>query len=253
MITRKTTKLIKSLHQKKYRHRHGLFLVEGAKSVLELLASSFKIETLAATELFLQIHHELLTQRAKDVSVVELSEPALSSLSSFKHNQSALAVVAIPSVRAQPPTAGSYVLALDDVSDPGNLGTILRIADWYGIRQVVGSLATTDVYAPKVISASMGSFLRVSVAYTDLVEYLQAATGPVYGAALDRGTSVHDFSPSRPGGIVVLGNESVGIQKALASSISEYLHIPRYGQAESLNVGVATAIICDNLMRQHPR
>lgn len=249
MITRKAIKLIKSLHQKKYRHRHGLFLVEGAKSVLELLASSFKIETLAATELFLQTHHELLTQRAKDFLVVELSEPALSSLSSFKHNQSALAVVAIPAVVAQLPAQGAYGLVLDDVSDPGNLGTILRIADWYGIRQIVGSPATTDVYAPKVVSASMGSFLRVSVAYTDLVAYLQAATGPVYGGALDRGTSVHSFVPRHPGGIIVLGNESVGIQTALEPSISEYLHIPRYGRAESLNVGVATAIICDNLIR----
>ena len=252
MISRNTTKLIKSLHQKKYRHRHGLFLVEGAKSVLELLASSFKIETLAATELFLQTHQELLTPRAKDFSVVELSEPALSSLSSFKNNQSALAVVAIPAVTAHWPPDGSYALALDDVSDPGNLGTILRIADWYGIRQVVCSSATTDVYAPKVISASMGSFLRVSVAYTDLENYLQQATGPVYGAALDRGANVHDFAPPRSGGIIVLGNESVGIRAALEPSISHYLHIPRYGGAESLNVGVAAAIICDNLRRRHP-
>ena len=252
MISQKMMKLIKSLHQKKYRHRHELFLVEGAKSVLELLTSSFKVETLAATELFLQTHHELLARQAKKFSVVELSEPALSSLSSFKHNQSALAVVTIPAVAAQLPAEGEYALALDDVSDPGNLGTILRIADWYGIRQVVCSPTTTDVYAPKVISASMGSFLRVSVAYVDLGNYLQGATGPVYGAALDRGASVHGFVPPRPGGIIVLGNESVGIQEALESGISQYLHIPRYGRAESLNVGVATAVICDNLMRQRP-
>ena len=250
MISRKTTKLIKSLHQKKYRHRHGLFLVEGAKSVLELLASSFKIETLAATELFLQTHHKLLAQHAPDCPVVEMNEPTLSSVSSFKHNQSALAVVAIPSVRATVPAEGAYVLALDDVRDPGNLGTILRIADWYGIRYIVCSPATTDVYAPKVISASMGSFLRVQVAYTDLLPYLENALRPVYGAALDRGLSAHEFVPPRPGGIVVLGNESVGIQAALEPAISQYLHIPRYGRAESLNVGIATAIICDNLMRR---
>lgn len=249
MITRNTTKLIKSLHQKKYRQRHGLFLVEGAKSVLELLGSTFTVKTLAATELFLQTHHKLIAQHALDCPVVEMSEPALSSVSSFKHNQSALAVVTIPSVRALVPAEGAYALALDDVRDPGNLGTILRVADWYGIRQVVCSPATTDVYAPKVISASMGSFLRVSVAYTDLEEYLQQATGPVYGAALDRGASAHDFAPPRPGGIIVLGNESVGIRAALEPAISQYLHIPRYGGAESLNVGVATAIVCDNLMR----
>ncbi len=200
MISRKTTKLIKSLHLKKYRHRHGLFLVEGAKSVLELLASPLRIETLAATELFLQTHHELLTPRAEDFSVVELSEPALSSLSSFKHNQSALAVVAIPAVKAKLPPEGTYALALDDVSDPGNLGTILRIADWYGIRHIVGSPATTDVYAPKVISASMGSFLRVSVAYSDLKDYLQRATVPVYGAALEPGHQRARFRPAPPGG-----------------------------------------------------
>lgn len=252
MITRKDIKLIKSLHQKKYRYQHGLFLVEGTKSVLELLVSSFKVETLMATQLFLQTYHKLLKQQASNFPVVEMSEPALSSLSSFKNNQNVLAVVAIPSVPPPPLAPGAYELALDNVSDPGNLGTILRIADWYGIGRVVCSPTTTDAYAPKVVSASMGSFLRVSITYTDLTAYLQQASGPVYGAALDRGASVHRFNPARPGGIIVLGNESAGISAALAPAISQYLHIPRFGRAESLNVGVATAVLCDNLMRQHP-
>ncbi len=250
MVTRKDIKLIKSLHQKKYRYQHGLFLVEGTKSVLELLASSFKIETLVATELFLQTYHKLLKQQANDFLVAETSEPALSSLSSFKNNQSVLAVVAIPSGAPPPLAPGNYELALDNVSDPGNLGTILRIADWYGVGRVVCSPTTTDAYAPKVVSASMGSFLRVSVTYTDLEVYLQKAAGPVYGADLNRGVSVHQFNPPRLGGTIVLGNESAGISAELASAISQYLHIPRFGRAESLNVGVATAIICDNLMRR---
>ena len=138
---------------------------------------------------------------------------------------------------------------MDNVRDPGNLGTVIRTADWYGIQQIVCSLETTDVYAPKVISASMGSFLRVSVAYTDLSSYLSLATVPVYGAALDRGVDLHRQPIRSAGGVILLGNESSGVRPELEPYVSEYVHIPRYGGAESLNVGVAAAVICDNLIR----
>ena len=251
MITRQTIKLIKSLHQKKYRYQYRLFLVEGTKSVLELLPSALTIKTLVATEVFLRKHKDLLSKQLPDNQLFEVDERTLSSLSSFKNNNAALAVVQLPAVLPDRPAAGEYTLALDDVRDPGNVGTIIRVADWYGIRQLVCSPETTDVYAPKVISASMGSFLRVKVVYTDLVAYLRQVAVPVYGAVLDRGSNIHQRSPGDVGGVILLGNESSGIHPSLAPYISEYIHIPRYGQAESLNVGVAAAILCDNFTRIH--
>ena len=249
MIPRKTIKLIKSLHQKKYRYQYRLFLVEGAKSVLELLASPLTVKTLLGTEVFLQQHKNLLFGQLTDDQWFETDQATLSGLSYFKNNNAALALAEIPSTAPASPPLGEYTLVLDNIRDPGNLGTIIRTADWYGIRQVICSPETTDAYAPKVISASMGSFLRVPVAYTDLRSYLSAAAVPVYGAALDQGIDLHRQPISRTEGIILLGNESAGIQPELAPYIHEYVHIPRYGQAESLNVGIAAAVICDNLIR----
>ena len=250
MVTRKTIKLIKSLHQKKYRYQHRLFLVEGAKSVLELIAAdTFTVKTLLGTEVFLQQHKNLLVNHLTEAQLVEVDEDTLSTLGHFKNSNATLALVELPTVDIGSPAVGEYVLALDAISDPGNLGTILRIADWYAIRQIVCSPETTDIYAPKVISASMGSFLRVRVAYEDLLVYLHRAKRPVYGAALDQGSSVYQWVPDQAGGIILMGNESVGIRPDLHSFVDQYVHIPRFGHAESLNVGVATAILCDNLKR----
>ena len=253
MVTRKVAKLVKSLHQKKYRHQHQLFLVEGAKSVRELLASNFRVETLVATKVFLQQHDALLHQRLSESQWSEADEETLSSLSTFKHNNAALAIAAMPPPARLSSAVSAYVLVLDDVRDPGNLGTIIRIADWYGIRQIICSEATTDMYASKVVSASMGSFLRVPVLYTALDAYLSQLTVPVYGAVLDRGTSVHQLASGARGGAILLGNESVGVHADLMPYITNPIHIPRYGEAESLNVGIATAVICDNLMRLRER
>lgn len=251
MVTRKTIKLIKSLHQKKYRYQHQLFPVEGAKSVLELLASKFTVKTLLGTKVFLRQHKNLLSQNLTDDQLLEADETTLSNLSYVKTNNAALALVMLPSVTLTLPVAGAYTIALDNVRDPGNLGTIIRIADWYGIQQIVCSPETTDAYAPKVISASMGSFLRVQVVYTDLSSYLSAASVPVYGAALDQGINLHRQSVGSAEGVIVLGNESAGLRSEIAPWISQYVHIPRYGRAESLNVGVAAAVICDNLIRSN--
>ena len=247
MIPNKTAKLVKSLHQKKYRNQYQLFLVEGAKGVLELLSSEYSVETLIATQVFLQQHKDLVSQRLSAHSVYEASESALSSLSAFKHNNAAVAIVKIPPYPPPSPPY-DYVLALDDVRDPGNLGTIIRIADWYGIDQIICSEHTTDGYAPKVISASMGSFLRVRLQYVDLAQYLSQSDKPVYGAVVAQGQVVHQVSFA-PQGILLMGNESVGIRPELLPFIQQRIYIPRYGQAESLNVGMATAIICDNLRR----
>src|SRR5690606_15106813 len=131
--------------------------------------------------------------------------------------------------------------------DPGNLGTIIRIADWYGIKKLIFSEETADIYNPKVLNASMGSFTRISFFYTDLEEYLRGIPFPVYGAFLE-GENLHRKN-FKPEGIILMGNESNGISGKLASLVTDKLTIPPFGQAESLNVAVATAVICDNFRR----
>lgn len=224
-----------------------MFLVEGAKSVLELLQSHIKVTTVVATEVFLKAHKNVLSQKQREIEIVTASEQEISAMGAFKHNNAVLAVAQIPEPATFGMATGEYVLALDDVRDPGNLGTIMRIADWYGIRKIVCSPGTTDCFNPKVISASMGSFLRVQLWYTELDQFLKDINVPVYGAFLE-GADVHNV-PFSAGGVLVLGNESEGIGKHLEKHIQYNIFIPRYGEAESLNVAIATAVICDNVMR----
>lgn len=246
MISKKTAKLIKSLHHKKYRKKYGIFLVEGAKSVQEILASSFSIETLFVTDDFLNQHNNLISGKLNNNQVELVGEDELTAVGTLQTNNAALALVKIQD-NTQFIVEDEYALALDDVKDPGNLGTILRIADWYGIRKVICSPETAELYNPKVIGASMGSFLRVSVFYTDLVSYFQQSQLPVFGAVLE-GENIHQMQfPER--GIILLGNESHGIHESLHPFIQKKVSIPRFGGAESLNVAIATAIFCDNIRR----
>lgn len=219
--------------------------MQGAKAVQETLPSAFEVNILAATPEFLSSVSPDLLRRAGEV--IEVSESELSSLGSVESNAAALAVVRMK--KAMPPLLGAreYGLILDDIRDPGNLGTIIRTADWYGIRQIVASPETADCYNPKVISATMGSFLRVNLNYEPLVPFVTKNKFPVLGAFLD-GTDVHAFRFPESGWIV-MGNESRGISDELGKHIVQRITIPRYGQAESLNASVATAIILDNLRR----
>ncbi len=247
MISKKTAKLIKSLHQKKYRKKNELFLVEGAKSIRELLYSSFTIQYLVATQPFLMAHSPRISSQLTASQVYEVSEKELMGLTTLQSNHAGLAVVkAKKNIPIFP--KNEFILALDDVRDPGNLGTIIRIADWYGIPGIVCSNETAEVYNPKVISASMGSFLRVSVYYTDLATYFKSAEVPVYGAFLD-GEDVRQIRFTDCG-IILMGNESFGINPDLEPWINKKIFIPRFGDAESLNVSIATGIICDNLKRR---
>ncbi len=242
MLTKATIKFIKSLQVKKYRKQEQCFLIEGAKSVEELLASDFEVVKLLATAGFLS---DLKTPARGEV--LEVSGSTLEDLGEFQSNRSALAVARFKPNTPLTVSEDEYALVLDDIHDPGNLGTILRTADWYGIKKIIASPDTADFYNPKVISATMGSFTRVSIFYTDLPAYLSATDLPVYGAFLE-GQDVHKVNFAR-GGLVVIGSESHGISEAAASLIGEKITIPRYGNAESLNAGVATAVICDNLRR----
>lgn len=245
------SKFIRSLHRKKARREQGLFLVEGEKVVAELLASEWRVHSLYASLEFLQNHQDLVQQSG--VAVIECDADKLSTVGTLQSNKAALAIVHCPEY-AQPPRLGknAWVLALDSINDPGNLGSILRIADWYGIKQVVCSPCTVELFNPKVIAASKGSFLRVALYPTDLAVWFDslAKESQVLGAFL-QGESIHDMKPetAKKGGVIVLGNEAQGISTAIAARVTHQVTIPAFGHAESLNVAMATAIICDNIRR----
>ncbi|MBW3696102.1 RNA methyltransferase [Vibrio sp. T187] len=243
MISKNQLKLLRALGQKKQRKAHGLFLVQGEKNVLELATSQLNVKQIFATSEFLQENSNDL----KQFECIEASLDELTKASTLVSNNAAIAVVEIPQVELPP--AQGLMIALDGVSDPGNLGTIIRVADWYGIKHIVASSDCADPYNPKTISATMGSFGRVHVSQTDLPSYLDSADLPVYGAFLE-GESVHKTSFSAEG-ILLMGSESHGVRAEAAKYVTDKITIPAFGGAESLNVAMATGIILDNLRRQH--
>jgi TrmH family RNA methyltransferase len=219
--------------------------VQGAKAVKETLASGYQVRMMAATKEFLGSLSGGLAPRLGEV--MEVSEQELTSIGSMEGNNSALAVVLMkPNAKPDIPV-DDFTLVLDDLRDPGNLGTIIRTADWYGIRNIVASPETTDLYNPKVINATMGSFLRVHMYYTVLDEFISATALPVYGAFLE-GENIHSMKFGK-GGLIVVGNEARGISPAVEKKIRHRITIPRVGQAESLNASTATAVILDNIRR----
>ena len=229
---------------KKFRREHKLFLVEGAKSVLELLNSSYQIDSLFVTPAFYDLHSKTIPER---ISFEVVTQKDLERLGEYVSNDSALAVVKMGENVELKPEGNEYILALDGINDPGNLGTLLRIADWYGISKIICSETTADVYNSKVISASMGSFTRVRLYYCNLLDYLKNVKAPIYGAVLE-GKDIHSMKFDSSG-FIVLGSEASGISDEIKNLITEKITIPRYGGAESLNVAVAAAVICDNLRR----
>ncbi|GAB3774030.1 RNA methyltransferase [Spirosoma horti] len=245
MLSKNQLKYIQSLHQKKYRQQHGAFLVEGAKSVQEVLQSDFQTELLVATEEFYKENAHLTDHQRTPVEIASVAD--LQRAGTLESNNAALAVVKTKENRPLLAEPNEIVLILDDIRDPGNLGTILRIADWYGVRKVLCSETTADVYNSKVISASKGSFTRVSWWYGNIESVLQQSSSAVYGAFLD-GEDVHtlDFGVA---GYLVMGNESNGIRPETERYVTKRVTIPRYGDAESLNVGIATAVLLDNWQR----
>lgn len=245
MLTKGRAKLIQQLHDKKYRSEKKLFIVEGEKSVVELLQSDFKLDALFITASFKQKHINLLNTAQVHWEVVEQKE--IENLGSLESNNAALAIAKQKPAQSLKVEPGELVLALDTIRDPGNLGTIIRIADWYGITKIIASSTTTDFYNSKAISATMGSFTRVKVMYTDLQEFLKKTSAPIFGAFL-KGENVHTYQFPKEG-ILVMGNESNGITDDVARVITKKITIPTFGKAESLNASIATAVILDNWKR----
>ena len=248
MLSKNRIKYINSLKIKKYRQLNEAFIVEGAKSVLELLTSGFEVEFVLSTPDFQQKYSSILSDPKTLVETVTPKE--LEGLGLFQTNDSCLAVAKTKDNAFLSADRKEYALILDDIRDPGNLGTIIRIADWYGIKKIICSPDTTDIYNPKVIAASKGSFTRISLYYTSLPEFLaeHAKDRNILGAFLN-GASIYDHKFSADGGYVVMGNESNGIGPEVESFITHRITIPRVGEAESLNVGIATAVMMDNMRR----
>ena len=245
MLSKNTVKFIKSLHQKKFRNQEQKFFVEGEKSVVEVINSDFRLELIVATDSFFEKYKSLLTQSG--AQLILTTQNQLENLGQYQSNDSALAVVHMKSNSPFDFPKNNFVVGLDDVRDPGNLGTIIRIADWYGINNLVFSTQTADFYNPKVIQSSMGSFTRINFFYADLKSVFNRWNVPVYGAFLN-GENVHKMTGIKHG-VILMGNESNGVSAELEQAVSTKVTIPGFGQAESLNVAIATAILCDNFKR----
>jgi TrmH family RNA methyltransferase len=246
-ISKQEKKYINSLSVKKYRDKERLFVVEGEKSVKEFLASPFAVRTVYHTR---ECDFSEKYPNAKMITSTEMQQ-----ISNLKTASPVLAVVEIPCVATETTSFNGLILALDDIQDPGNLGTVIRLADWFGINYIVCSLHTADAYGPKTVQATMGALTRVNIVYTDLYAFLKSTNGeiPVYGTFLE-GKNIYDTELSADG-IIVMGNEGQGISPAIAGFVSEKLFIPSFSDnaPESLNVAVAAAITCSEFKRRKYR
>lgn len=252
-------KLVTQLTEKKYRTETGLFIVEGEKNIKELLRSDIAVTELFGTKPFLSILTQDLEAYTKRttvrVALHEAREEELVKMGTLLSNHAGIAVArqkSAPSIEAVIKDAHTHtVLMLDDIRDPGNLGTIIRTADWYGITHIVCSPTTTDLYNPKVIAASMGSYTRMKLVYAPLDEILAQATSdtlPVIAADLE-GANTHTGALPK-NGFLIMGSESHGVSPASLSFATHRVMIPRFGSAESLNVSVATGILLDSITRK---
>lgn len=238
MISNKQTKLITSLKQKKYRDKYGLFVAEGPKVISELISEGLELHWFFSTD----------ESDVSDNGSFGITESELKKISFLKSPNTSLAVFRIPEKTSLPKSG--LIVALDALRDPGNLGTIIRLCDWFGVEHLICSPDTADAYNPKVVQASMGSLARVTIQYTELVPFLQQTDVPVYGGFMD-GKNVYD-EQLPASGILIVGNEANGISDEIAAYISHPISIPRFGRlqkTESLNVAAATAILLNEFRR----
>lgn len=260
MLSKNHITFVNSLKQKKYREEHHLFIAEGAKIVPELLVSRIVVKQIFATSEFLRKN-----KIPGSIERFEIKETELERISGLMKANEALAICEIPENSfTEDSFKDKLTLVLDDIKDPGNLGTIIRIADWFGIENIVCSNDTVDSFNPKVVQATMGSIARINVHYTDLTEFLkfnpdsyrdQSLKPAVFGALLEGENIYSKQLPSS--GFIVIGNESRGISAEVQQLITDKISIPSFshfkqdsGEAESLNAAIAAAIICSEFRRR---
>lgn len=240
MISKNQIKLISGLHQKKQRFANQLFFAEGVKVIQELLQSNFELEHLYTTQNDFE--------KVEFLKRTSITEQELKKISALSTPNSCLAVFKIPD--ENPIIDSGLILALDDIRDPGNLGTILRLCDWFGIQQIVCSKETVDIYNPKVVQATMGSVARVNVNYVDLKAFIAKTKLPVFGTFMNGENIYQSALPQN--GIIIMGNEANGISAEIENMVTSRLTIPRFGElqkTESLNVATATAIVLSEFKR----
>ena len=242
MLSKNQIKLISSLQQKKQRFANKLFFAEGVKVIQELVKSNFELEHLYTTK----PDFEEIAFNKKTI----ITEGDLNKISALATPNTCLAVFRIPLEKKIIDTG--LIVALDSIRDPGNLGTILRLCDWFGVKQLLCSKETVDIFNPKVVQATMGSIARVNVNYVDLNTFISKTKLPVFGTFMDGAVIYKTNLPQE--GVIVMGNEANGISDELENLIQNRLTIPRFGdlqETESLNVATATAIILSEFYRKN--
>lgn len=240
MLSKNQIKFINSLKKKKFRIQNKLFLAEGIKVVQELLKSNYKVHKIYCTPAY--------TANFFKENIEIISENELKSISSFTNPNQILAIFEIP--EDESPKTSGFTLVLDEINDPGNLGTIIRLADWFGVDQIICSPNTVDCFNSKVVQASMGSLARISVVYTELIPYLKKENRPIFGALL-AGENVYQAALPKEA-VLLVGNEANGISENIQTLITHKITIPQFGkiqQTESLNVATATAILLSEFKR----
>ena len=252
MLSKNKLKYIRSLSQKKYRDADNVFVAEGPKVVGDLMGC-FPCKILLGTKDYLSAHQDFIADE-----IIEIEQHELEQASALKTPRDTIAIFSRERLRShflqKNVTLQPLNLALDDVQDPGNLGTIIRLADWYGIENIYCSMHCSDAYSSKVIQATMGAIARVQIHYVDLAEFIRQYEGKIdiYGTFLD-GSDMYQMDLSA-GGLIVMGNEGNGISREIEKLVNRKLYIPNYPQgqetSESLNVAVATAITCAEFRRQ---
>lgn len=242
MVSKSQIKLITSLYQKKYRNSNGLFIAEGIKLINDLINSGLDFNEIYTTDA--EFFH------IEEAKVKILSETQLKKISLLKTPNKAVAVFKMP--KPLPINQEELILALDDIRDPGNLGTIIRLCDWFGIKDIVCSEGTVDCYNPKVVQATMGSLARVNITYLNLNNFLSAISTKIFVADMEGENIYKTALPAK--GVVVMGNEANGISPEIMKIATHKITIPRFGelqQTESLNVATATAVILSEFRRSY--
>lgn len=249
MLSKTHTKYIQSLWHKKQRDETGLFIAEGPKLVMELLLGrKFNCKEIIATGAWLEQHDILLsTNSMTHVAVTDVKDFELEKISQLSSANNVVAIFEKRKEDHQFKTAGKIILALDTIQDPGNLGTIIRIADWFGIEHIVCSIGCADMYNPKVVQSTMGSLGRVNVIYTELSFWLsENKNTKIYSASLE-GRDINVVGKLNEG-IIIIGNEANGVSETVMGLVQEKITIPKFGEAESLNAAVATGIILSHVI-----
>ena len=253
VLSKNKIKLITSLTRKKFREEENLFFAEGEKIVLDILYSSLSIVTILASKQWIKSSAHLVPPQ---VEIIECDEEEIKKVSQLKSTPHVIAVCQLPQhTFSVEECNNNLVLMLDNIQDPGNMGTIIRLADWFGIDLIIASKESADMYNPKVIQASMGAICRIKVIYQNLpstLEQFKSANMPIYGAFLD-GKNIYTEELAKSG-IIIMGNEGKGISAEVEKFVANRLHIPSFSVqetgSESLNVAIATSIVCSEFRRR---